>query len=133
VTAGKSAVQETLSDLASRMSSGLLGKITPFFMLGLVFGVAAMGALPDEIKIYGFWFGVSVLVVYSVIAGFITIAHPILGALDGEPARKALRDAMTAKHPEVIQGKSRPVSLNMPAKGIGGSLPAMELSKDQAQ
>ena len=125
---GKSSLQETLRDLASRMSSGLLGKITPFFMLGLLFGATAIGALPDEFKLHGFWFGTAVLVAYTVLVGFIVVVHPILGALEGDAARKALRDAMTARNPDVIQGKANPVPLPAPSEGIGGSLPAIEQS-----
>ncbi|NGP18939.1 hypothetical protein [Devosia aurantiaca] len=130
---GKSAIQETIGELASRMGSGLLGKITPFFMLGLLFGAAAMGALPSEFKMHGFWFGCAALVAYTLIAGFIVLVHPILGALEGEAARKALRDAMTARNPDVIHGKISPVPLGSPAEGIGGSMPILEHSKELGQ
>ncbi len=121
----KDSIQERLTELASKMGAGLLGKLTPFFCLAIIFCTAAIWVLPDQLKIYPFGLGALVVVAYTLISGFIVVAHPILGNLDGQHALEALRDSIKARNPLTIQGSATPVANASPAEGIAGP------SKDQ--
>lgn len=100
------------------MGAGLLGKIGPVFIGILAVACFGLVQLTPDLKGWALGLGIAAAIAYILIAGFIVIAHPILGNMDGRDALQFLRAEIKAKNPQVITGTSRPVANKSPAAGI---------------
>ena len=125
----KSSWQEQLTQFIKEQGAGLLGKLTPVYLAAFVFAGSALALLPEDFKGNAFWLGAATLAIYSLLAAFIVVVHPILGTMEGETARKALRDNWKARHSDVIEGSTVPKGIGSPAAGLAGSAQPMAIDR----